>query len=185
MYVIVYLVFLIMQELFFQSCFSGVKVGTGKMMGWNRNGGCPYVYQSCLIDSSWIYSQPNLSFLSDCNTTVNVTEGYIAIPNHQQGRCSWTINTLPGHVISIRFDRFYLKLSENCSLDYLLIKDGPSEIGQYCGYLKGELVYSNSNSVTLEYASSNSGGQYGFQIHHKSLPQPGKFSTELFRSCFM
>ncbi|KAK3746278.1 hypothetical protein QZH41_016541, partial [Actinostola sp. cb2023] len=109
---------------------------------------------------------------SDCNSTISLTKGFIATPSQHGSMCSWTINSLPGHVISLRFDRFFLKLSEGCSRDYLVIKDDQSVIGRYCGYQKGELIYSNTHSVILEYASTTVDKDNGFQIYYEALEKP-------------
>jgi hypothetical protein len=77
-------------------------------------------------------------------------------------------------MISLRFDRFFLKYSDDCTHDYLVIKDGESVIGRYCGHQKGEFLYSKTNSITLEYATTSIADGTGFQIQYEALVMPGK-----------
>ncbi|XP_048582610.1 dorsal-ventral patterning tolloid-like protein 1 [Nematostella vectensis] len=105
---------------------------------------------------------------SACNSTITNQEGSLISPMGNS-KCTWTIQAPAGHVISILFDRFYLEQTENCSRDHLVIKEGGSVIGRYCGYQKGELIYSKTDEVRLEYESTSGLTNAGLQIHYTSL----------------
>ncbi|XP_032223621.2 bone morphogenetic protein 1 [Nematostella vectensis] len=107
---------------------------------------------------------------SGCNKTLNAAiEGTILSPKQTGENCFWVLQAPAGHVISIVFDRFYLQQTEDCSRDHLVIKEGGSVIGRYCGYQKGELIYSKTDEVRLEYESTSGLANAGLQIHYTSL----------------
>lgn len=119
--------------------------------------------------------------LADCNSTYNAAQGSIASPGHQTNSpCHWTITSQPGQVISLRFDRFFLKYSEDCTHDYLVIRDGEAVIGRYCGYQKGEFLYSKTNSITLEYVARSVADGAGFLIQYEALIPSGQFGSRVY-----
>ncbi|GFR72241.1 cubilin, partial [Elysia marginata] len=97
-------------------------------------------------------------------------------PHPQDMDCVWRITAPEGHQIRLKVVDFQLESSDNCSIDYLEIRNGNFSdsplMGKFCSnnMQAGTAMYSSSNSLYLNFVSTSYffGFERGFKINYDS-----------------
>ncbi|XP_032222850.1 uncharacterized protein LOC116604499 [Nematostella vectensis] len=92
--------------------------------------------------------------------------GYpIRYPNNQD--CEWVISVPNGRTIAIGFNEFNLEASEDCTGDYVELRDGDSKsaalIGRYCGTNAPMMLMGSSDKLWLRFHSNDQVTGSGFE----------------------
>ncbi|XP_055914618.1 cubilin homolog isoform X2 [Eupeodes corollae] len=96
-------------------------------------------------------------------------------PNEYQNNlnCSWTISVKPGHQIELLVKSFNLEESENCTNDWLEIRNGGSNssplIGKYCGQTIPRRIPSFTHQIQLKFRSNSETVSGGFRIEWQTV----------------
>ncbi|XP_046451773.1 cubilin-like isoform X2 [Daphnia pulex] len=111
-----------------------------------------------------------------CGGMISEANGTITFPSSDGGlyphqvSCAWVINTTPGKVMNMTFNRFHLESSENCKFDWLQFHDGEDAsaqiVGRYCGdqTFPGGSMVTTHNQIYLWFRSDHSVNGQGFEL---------------------
>ncbi|KAM4705286.1 LOW QUALITY PROTEIN: cubilin [Rhinophrynus dorsalis] len=126
---------------------------------------------------SWESQQP------DCGGQLSETHGSIFSPgypgNYPPDRdCYWTISTDPGLYITFAFGSLSLEHHDNCTNDYLEIRDGllPQDnvIGRYCSTQSPAPLQTSGPYAWIHFHSDSTKSDRGFHITYITSPSdPG------------
>lgn len=111
-----------------------------------------------------------------CGGTLTSEEGAIASPNYpnpypSNSDCEWILGTSPGNRVYLLFEAFDLDLSEDCTQDYVEVREnngGGPLLGIYCG----TNIPTNTTSASklyIKFRSDNMGSSRGFLIKYGFL----------------
>ncbi|XP_071088322.1 adhesion G protein-coupled receptor L4-like [Haliotis cracherodii] len=99
-------------------------------------------------------------------------------PNYQN--CTWNIRVNSGSRINMTFTQFDLEVGrfinadprdkKNTCTDYVRITDGSDVLFQGCGKQGTEGLLSNSNEVTINFVTDESGQPPGFSLQYTGVP---------------
>ncbi|KAG9476560.1 hypothetical protein GDO78_003221 [Eleutherodactylus coqui] len=116
--------------------------------------------------------------LSACGGTLHMEVGAFSSPGSPQPypadtECVWTLLSSPGNRLTLSFKSFSLQMSENCSSDYVEIREG-SETGPLLGRFCGDSLPNNVTSVAghvlwVKFVSDGSLSGEGFQATFSHL----------------
>ncbi|XP_064410135.1 cubilin [Latimeria chalumnae] len=120
---------------------------------------------------------------SECGAQLNATHGSINSPgypgNYPPNRdCYWTITVNPGLLITFAFGTLNLEHHDNCSFDYLEIRDGllPEDavLGRYCSTWSPPPLLTTGPTAWVHFHSDGSIRDRGFHITYTTSPSdPG------------
>ncbi|XP_070559109.1 bone morphogenetic protein 1-like [Ptychodera flava] len=105
----------------------------------------------------------------DLNTDQNATIKSPNYPNQYDKyiQCSYTINTLNGSLVKVKFSAFEIQDSPNCSSDRLLVYDGDGStaplIGKYCGRKIDDVIISSGKSLYAVFLTDSAISSRGFK----------------------
>ncbi|XP_055842375.1 cubilin homolog isoform X2 [Episyrphus balteatus] len=117
------------------------------------------------------YSFVDVSSL--CGGIIFSSTGQLKSPNWpneypKDVNCSWTISVKPGHQIELLTKTFDLEDSENCTNDWLEIRNGGSAsspiIGTYCGQTIPSRIPSFTHQIYLTFKSNSQIVRSGFRL---------------------
>ncbi|XP_042541866.1 cubilin [Dipodomys spectabilis] len=117
--------------------------------------------------------------LADCNREYNQAFGTLKSPgwpNNYNGDmdCTVILNAPQDHNISLFFQSFALEDTNECSHDFLEIRNGGDNssplIGKYCGTLVPNPVFSHRNKLYLRFKSNSDISNHGYEILWTSSP---------------
>ncbi|KAI2810836.1 Bone morphogenetic protein 1 [Blomia tropicalis] len=118
-----------------------------------------------IINSPLNYRGFQASFNVKCGSSfINVTDGIIQSPNYpneydRNNRCIWIIIVPKMYQIVLTFESFHLEYEDNCSHDYVDVRDGDNHksqlIGRFCGDRIRFDVRSSSNRLYIKFVSDN------------------------------
>ena len=116
-----------------------------------------------------IYIYFDISFLG-CGGLMTATKGLLqSSPNN----CTWKIQLTPGAVIKLNFTRFNLQQSDNCTKEYVLIKNGISIdsplIGRYCGSQMPTNITSTGYNLIVHFITDGNNNKTGFQMIYERV----------------
>ncbi|XP_044150585.1 LOW QUALITY PROTEIN: cubilin [Bufo gargarizans] len=116
--------------------------------------------------------------LSACGGTLHMENGVFNSPSYPDNypastECVWTILSSPGNRSCYSFVSFSLQLSDNCSSDYVEIREG-NDTGLFFGRFCGNTLPSNVTSIVghilwVKFVSDASGSGSGFQATFSHL----------------
>ncbi|XP_036916668.1 cubilin [Sturnira hondurensis] len=121
----------------------------------------------------WETQQP------ECGGILTGTYGSIKSPgypgNYPPGRdCVWNVITNPGLLITFTFGTLSLEHDNNCSKDYLEIRDGPLSqdpvLGKFCTTLSAPPLRSSGPFARVHFHSDNQVTGQGFYITYLTSP---------------
>ncbi|GAB6032010.1 hypothetical protein CHUAL_010385 [Chamberlinius hualienensis] len=125
-------------------------------------------------DHSIAHSGFNLTYrATDCGGEIGESGGTIQSPLYPSNygndvHCSWAIQLNEGQQTRIVFDDFQLELSENCSKDYVLVRNAlhleAPIIGRYCGSTLPREISTQGHLAIIEFHSDNVNTAKGFKI---------------------
>ena len=101
------------------------------------------------------------------------TDYPLAYPNDV--KCSWELQVSAANLIQLTFHSFDLQQSQNCTADYVEIKQGKYRfksqvIGKFCGSSLPVSLQSNYSKVFVDFVADSSGRYPGFHASFKALP---------------
>ncbi|KAM4828885.1 cubilin [Thomomys bottae] len=111
--------------------------------------------------------------VADCSRDYNQAFGTLRSPGwpgHYPGNLDCTVTlTAPGdHNISLFFHTFALEDSNECTQDFLEVRDGGDNnsplLGKYCGTLLPNPVFSQRNKLYLRFKSNSNISNRGYEI---------------------
>ncbi|XP_013067334.2 tolloid-like protein 1 isoform X2 [Biomphalaria glabrata] len=106
-----------------------------------------------------------------CGGEIKKEEGIISSPNYPdhyvpERVCVWQITVPIEFTVALKFQTFDIENQFNCQMDYLEIRDGPSEtsplIGNFCGNKIPEDIQSTGHQLYLKFISDASVQRSGF-----------------------
>ncbi|XP_075684851.1 cubilin [Rhinoderma darwinii] len=116
--------------------------------------------------------------LSACGGTLHMENGAFNSPNYPDiyppnTECVWNILSSPGNRLMLTFMPFSLQMSDNCSSDYVEIREG-NATGTFLGRFCGDRLPSNVTSIIghilwVKFVSDGSVGGSGFQATFSHL----------------
>lgn len=88
------------------------------------------------------------------------------MPYRPNQECVWRIRTESNYQVALAFDTFDLESHDNCSFDFVEIRDGLSPdsplIGVYCGFNVPDNIQSTSNQMWVRFVTDKSAQRAGF-----------------------
>ncbi|XP_001377380.2 cubilin [Monodelphis domestica] len=109
---------------------------------------------------------------SACGGTFHMAEGIINSPGYPDiyppnMECIWNIPSSPGNQLQLSFITFQLEENEDCTKDYLEIREGNATghlVGRYCGH-SSSFNYTSiiGQNLWIKFVSDGSGSDIGFQ----------------------
>ncbi|XP_015441120.1 cubilin isoform X1 [Pteropus alecto] len=121
----------------------------------------------------WETQQP------ECGGVLTGTYGSIKSPgypgNYPPGRdCVWKVITSPGLLITFAFGTLSLEYHDDCSEDYLEIRDGPLHqdpvLGEFCSTLSAPPLQTSGPFARIHFHSDNQTNDQGFHITYLTSP---------------
>ncbi|XP_066485218.1 cubilin [Tiliqua scincoides] len=115
----------------------------------------------------------------ECGGDLNTTYGSINSPgypgNYPPNRdCYWTITTKPGLLVTFAFGTLSLEHHDNCSQDYLEIRDGllteDPLLGKYCSTGSPPPLQTSGPYALVHFHSNSVGSDKGFHITYITSP---------------
>ncbi|XP_060048215.1 cubilin [Erinaceus europaeus] len=110
---------------------------------------------------------------STCGGNFYMMEGTFSSPGYPEVypsnvECVWNIVSSPGNRLQLSFITFHLEESQDCSKDFVEIREGNATghlVGRYCGTII-PLNYSSivGHILWIRFVSDGSGGGIGFQV---------------------
>uniref|UniRef100_A0A4X2M7T4 Cubilin n=1 Tax=Vombatus ursinus TaxID=29139 RepID=A0A4X2M7T4_VOMUR len=108
---------------------------------------------------------------SACGGTFHMAEGVFNSPGYPDiyppnVECVWNIPSSPGNQLQLSFITFQLEESENCTKDYLEIREGNATghlAGRYCGHSLSNYTSVVGHVLWIKFVSDGSGSGLGFQ----------------------
>ncbi|XP_065362088.1 cubilin homolog [Calliphora vicina] len=121
------------------------------------------------------FSYKFIDATNQCGGKIHSSNGKIHTPNWPSNYtgdldCTWIIITPPGTQIELQIEIFDLEMSNNCSSDWLEIRNGGSNhstlLGRFCGNMTNipHVIPSFTNQMYLFFHSNGFVNQKGFQI---------------------
>ncbi|XP_073838257.1 cubilin [Musca autumnalis] len=112
---------------------------------------------------------------NQCNGNIHSSHGQLKSPNWPQNYtedldCTWVLNTPPGTQVKLLIPVFDVEPSQNCSNDYLEIRNGGSNqsslVGIFCGNYSQipEEIPGFTNQMYLHFHSNSFDNRRGFRI---------------------
>lgn len=98
--------------------------------------------------------------------------GFFTTPNYPKPypvsiQCQWTIATVPGDTIELKFEEFHLENSGSCAYDFVDIRDGNSIhsplIGKFCSSKIIGPINSTGNFLFIRLSSDGTVSEKGFK----------------------
>ncbi|KAK6469098.1 high choriolytic enzyme 1-like [Huso huso] len=114
-----------------------------------------------------------------CGGILTAVSGTLTSPNYPLEYpinidCMWIINAPKGYKVSLTISSFDVEYSEDCSYDYLTLRDGPvttSPVQQtYCGSEPIPSFTSSGNAAVVQFHSDSSDVGTGFSAKYKFVP---------------
>lgn len=88
------------------------------------------------------------------------------MPYRPDQECIWRIRTDPNYQVALTFDTFDLESHDNCSFDFVEIRNGLSAnaslIGIYCGFRAPRNIRSEGSAMWVRFVSDKSAQRAGF-----------------------
>ncbi|XP_072507728.1 cubilin [Notamacropus eugenii] len=109
---------------------------------------------------------------SACGGTFHMVEGVFNSPGYPDlyppnVECVWNIPSSPGNQLQLSFITFHLEESEDCTKDYLEIREGNVTghlVGRYCGHsLSFNYTSIVGHVLWIKFVTDGSGSDVGFQ----------------------
>ncbi|KAK2562119.1 Neuropilin-1 [Acropora cervicornis] len=98
---------------------------------------------------------------------------YYPNPSFEPVDCQWVLSVYEGNNISIGFNEFDLNSDENCSTEYVELRDGGLEssklLGRYCKSAP-MIIYGSQNKMWMRYHSDGTGSR-GFEVTWITMAQ--------------
>lgn len=128
----------------------------------------------------WLYwGAGKLWLISGCGGQMNGEDGVFTSPNYPKSypinvQCVWTIVTVPGDTIELKFNDFHLENSgTTCGYDFVDIRDGSSLdsplIGKFCSSKIIGRISSTGNSLFIRLKSDGTVSEKGFRASWRSV----------------
>ncbi|XP_059827436.1 cubilin [Hypanus sabinus] len=137
-----------------------------------------YVKLSVVDQTLQIASFTSFLFLV-CSSHLNETYGVISSPGYPGNYppytdCYWTISANPNFLINFAFGRLHIEPHENCSFDYLEIRDGLLDqdpiLHKYCGNENPPPLLTSGPAAWIHFHSDKSNSGQGFYVTYITLP---------------
>ncbi|XP_072010324.1 cubilin [Engystomops pustulosus] len=116
--------------------------------------------------------------LSACGGTLHMESGAFNSPSYPDNypantECVWTILSSPGNRLMLSFMSFSLQSSDNCTRDYVEIREG-NDTGLFLGRFCGDTLPSNVTSIVghifwVKFVSDDTGSGPGFRATFSHL----------------
>ncbi|XP_058866216.1 hatching enzyme 1.2-like [Acipenser ruthenus] len=115
-----------------------------------------------------------------CGGILTAVSGTLTSPNYPleypvNTDCMWIINAPKGYKVSLTISSFDVEYSEDCSYDYLTLRDGPvttSPVQQtYCGSEPIPSFTSSGNAAVVQFHSDGSDVGTGFSAKYKFVAE--------------
>lgn len=126
------------------------------------------------VDTLRVDHYLKLFFFSECEFQYTSNHGSIQSPLYpsfypEDILCTWVISVEKPSRIRLTFGtEFDLENGEQCTYDFLSIRDGANvvdkEIGRYCGQHTPETILSSTSSLHITFRSDKSGVGKGFLL---------------------
>lgn len=117
-------------------------------------------------------------FILVCGGQLTATKGNIASPTTSgvyspSENCTWIIKQVPGSVVKLSFSKFGLERSDNCTKDYVLVRNGQTldspVIGRFCGGDIPSNYVSTGPTVLVQFVSDGETGGIGFEATYERV----------------
>lgn len=109
---------------------------------------------------------------------------YYPNPSFEPVDCQWVLSVYEGNNISIGFNEFDLNSDENCSTEYVELRDGGLDssklLGRYCKSAP-MIIYGSQNKMWMRYHSDGTGSR-GFEVTWITMAQAIKPMDQSERS---
>ncbi|XP_069787318.1 cubilin [Narcine bancroftii] len=133
---------------------------------------------TCTCLQNWTGTECQIPQKADqaCGGTYGESEGIITSPNWSNSypssrECIYVIQQPTGENIHLQFTHLELEFHNNCSLDYIEVRDGEAEtdhlIGRYCGSELPAPITTNGNKLWLKFKANASVTTKGFVAVYK------------------
>ncbi|KAH9512215.1 Dorsal-ventral patterning tolloid-like protein 1 [Bulinus truncatus] len=109
-----------------------------------------------------------------CGGNVVKDEDVIASPSYPHNyiadsHCVWNITVPAGFVVVLTFEYLDLEFDDNCTYDFVEVRDGHGQsakpLGRYCGYEHPKEIRSTENTMSLLFVSDSEIHKTGFAVH--------------------
>ncbi|XP_062900253.1 cubilin isoform X2 [Mobula hypostoma] len=136
---------------------------------------------SCTCTQDW--TGPECQMPQVCSSHLNETYGVISSPGYPGNYppytdCFWTISVNPNFLINFSFGLLHIEHHEDCSFDYLEIRDGLLDqdpiLRKYCGNESPPPLLTSGPTARIHFHSDKSNSGQGFYVTYIALPaEPG------------
>ncbi|CAH2282322.1 cubilin [Pelobates cultripes] len=124
---------------------------------------------------------------SACGGTLHMESGAFNSPNYPEDypsntECVWKILSSPGNRLMLSFMTFSLQISDNCTNDYVEVREGNETgmlLGRYCGIsLPSNVTTITGHILWIKFVSDHSNSGSGFRATFSHLFGSNIFGTQ-------